>query len=402
MKFILPTIGSRGDVQPYIALASALQEAGDEAVVATHPCMRSLVESYGVQFAPVGPDIDIGLEAAAIQERSPNFIVGMMRVMKFSFGILENAHQDILALCKNADAVIVSHTAAGSIEVDKLNMPNISVTLHPQAINVIDPSEPLFKRIGGSLAGWGMSFFMSRPLDRIRKRLDVPPMGPEGITSNLLNLIPVSSHVIEPDPRWESRHKMTGYWFSEPPADWSLPQELTSFLENGEPPVVINLGAMALGGRAMQETVNLTIDGLQLSGLRAIIQGWDAVLAGAILPDRIMHVGSLPHTCFLPKAACFVHHGGFGSTAAAFQAGVPAVVIPHIIDQFIWGQKVFELGTGPKPIPRKKLTADGLASALKRTVNDRMMRSKAAELGENIRAERGLENSVRLIHRYLC
>lgn len=107
MKFILPTIGSRGDVQPYIALASALQEAGDEAVVATHPCMRSLVESYGVQFAPVGPDIDIGLEAAAIQERSPNFIVGMMRVMKFSFGILENAHQDILALCKNADAVIV-------------------------------------------------------------------------------------------------------------------------------------------------------------------------------------------------------------------------------------------------------------------------------------------------------
>ncbi len=402
MKFILPTIGSRGDVQPYIALASALQEAEHEAIVATHPCMRTLVESYQVNFAPIGPDIDIGMEAAASQERFPNFITGMIRVMRFSFDVLEKAHEDTIALCEGVDAVIVSHSAAGSIEADKLRLPKISVTLHPQAITAFDPSDPLFKRIVGSLAGWGMSYFMSRPLDRIRRRLGVPPMGPEGITSRLLNLIPVSPHVIEPDPRWESRHRMTGYWFSGPAADWSPPQELATFLEDGEPPVVINLGAMALDGRGMQETALLTIEALRQAGLRAIIQGWDAVLSGQKLPDQILHAGSLPHTYLLPKAAGFVHHGGFGSTAAAFQAGVPTVVIPHIIDQYIWGQKVFELGVGPKPIPRKKLTASGLASALNQVVKEQEMRNNAAQLGKTIRSETGLENAVRLIHQYLC
>lgn len=99
----------------------------------------------------------------------------------------------------------------------------------------------------------------------------------------------------------------------------------------------------------------------------------------------------------LGQASCFVHHGGFGSTAAAFQAGIPAVVIPHIIDQFIWGSKVYELGVGPRPIPRTKLTEDNLAAAFKEAVNSKEMQENSARLGELIRAENGLENAVHLI-----
>ncbi len=115
------------------------------------------------------------------------------------------------------------------------------------------------------------------------------------------------------------------------------------------------------------------------------------------LPEQIIHVGSIPHTYLLPRASCFVHHGGFGSTAAAFQAGIPAVVIPHIIDQFIWGIKVHELGVGPRPIPRAKLTGDNLAAAFKAAVNNKEMQAKATKLGELIRAESGLEIAVHLI-----
>jgi len=396
-RIILPSIGSRGDIQPYITLASALQHKGYEVTVATHPCMQEMVEFYEVPFKPVGPDVDIGLEAAAIRSRSFHFMVGMIRVMKFSFAMLEKIHEDLLNLSRQADLIIISHTAAGSMEADKLGLPAVSVTLHPQAIPTPDPEMQLSKKLIGSLTGWGMSFFMSRPLNKIRRQVGLPPMGPEGITSRLLNLIPVSPRVIEPDPRWEARHQMTGYWFSEPPGEWEPAAELQEFLENGKPPVVINLGAMALDGKDMQEAASITLEALNRTGLRAVIQGWDAVMKEQTLPGQIIHIGSVPHTYLLPRASCFVHHGGFGSTAAAFQAGVPAVVIPHIIDQFIWGSKVYELGVGPRPISRSRLTVKSLAAAFEEIAGNPAMQKKAADLGTKIRNENGLENAVRLI-----
>ncbi len=400
-RIILPSIGSRGDIQPYIALASALQDKGYEVTVATHPCMQEMVEFYKVPFKPVGPDVDIGLEAAAIRNRSFHFMVGMIRVMKFSFAMLEKTHEDLLSLSRQSDLIIISHTAAGSMEADKLGLPAVSVTLHPQAIPTLDPETPLSKKLISSLAGWGMGFFMSRPLNKIRRQVGLPPMGSEGITSRLLNLIPVSPRVIEPDPRWEARHQMTGYWFSEPPGEWDPAAELQEFLQSGKKPVVINLGAMALDGKDMRETASITLEALELTGLRAIIQGWDAVMKELNLPEQVIHVGSLPHTYLLPRASCFVHHGGFGSTAAAFQAGIPAVVIPHIIDQFIWGSKVYELGVGPRPITRSRLTAKNLAAAFEEVAGNPAMQEKAADMGRMIRSESGLENAVRLIEKFI-
>jgi len=160
---------------------------------------------------------------------------------------------------------------------------------------------------------------------------------------------------------------------------------------------VINLGAMALDGKDMQEAASITLEALDQTGLRAVIQGWDAVMKEQTLPGQILHTGSVPHTYLLPRVSCFVHHGGFGSTAAAFQAGIPAVVIPHIIDQFIWGSKVYELGVGPRPIPRSRLTAKNLAAAFEEVAGNPAMQNKAADLGTKIRSESGLENAVRLI-----
>ncbi len=399
--FLIPTIGTRGDVQPYIALASRLEEAGHTAIVASHPCMRSLVDSYDVRFAPIGPDIVIGEEAARIRANAPHWMIGFMRVMKFTFRMLEDSHEDLLTLCRSADVVIVSHSAAGSIEADQLNMPKISVTLFPQAIPVKDADEPFFKRMIGAVAGWGMGLMMSRPLNQIRKNFGLPPMGDEGITSKLLNLVPISPHIIPPDPRWEPRHQMTGYWFAQPPEDWQSPRDLVDFIEAGEPPVVISLGAMAMGEADSLETAQLALEAIQQAGVRAIIQGWHSAMKTLDLPDEVYPAGSIPHTWLLPRASCFVHHGGFGSTAAAFRAGIPALVIPHIIDQFIWGQKVHELGVSPEPIPRAKLTVDNFARALEEAARDETCHEKAADLGEKIRAEKGLANAIYLIDKKL-
>jgi sterol 3beta-glucosyltransferase len=400
MKIILPTIGTRGDVQPYIALALGLQKAGHDVTLATHPCMRGLVESYGVDFAPMGPDIDIGHEAAMIRANAPHFMIGFMRVMKFSFAMLEQSHSGLLETCRGKDLVIVSHSAAGSMEADKLGLPTVSVTLMPEAIPVKDPKDSFLKRALMGLAGAGMGLMMTRPLDQIRKRVGLPPMGPTGITSPTLNLIPLSPQISPPNPLWEPRHRLTGYWFAPAPETWTPPDDLIAFLEAGEPPVVVSLGAMALSGEDALQSAQIALAAIQQAGVRAVIQGWDDAMKQLPLPSNVFHAGSVPHDWLLPRASGLVHHGGFGTTASGFRAGIPTLVIPHIIDQFIWGGKVEQLGVGPQPIPRPKLKAENMAEAL-RALQAPDMRRKAADLGTAIRAEPdGVTEAVRLIEQH--
>jgi UDP:flavonoid glycosyltransferase YjiC (YdhE family) len=397
MRIILPAIGTRGDVQPYIALALGLLKAGHRVTLATHPIMRGLVDSYGVAFAPMGPDIDIGHEAAAIRANAPHFMVGFMRVMKFSFSMLEQSHASLLDICRGADLVIVSHSAAGRMEADKLGLPTVSVTLMPEAIPVKDPKGSFLKRAFMGLAGAGMGLLMTRPIDQIRKRAGLPPMGPTGITSECLNLIPLSPQIVTPNPLWESRHHLTGYWFAAAPETWTPPADLVAFLEMGEPPVVVSLGAMALGGEDALKTAQITLAAVQQAGVRAVIQGWDQAMEQLSIPAHVFHAGSVPHDWLLPRASALVHHGGFGTTASGFRTGCPMLVIPHIIDQFIWGNKVVQLGVGPQPISRSKLKVDNLTAAL-RQMQSPEMRLKAADLGAAIRAEPdGVKEAVRLI-----
>ena len=397
MNIVIPTIGTRGDVQPYIALALGLQKAGHDVTLATHPCMRGLVEAYGVPFAPMGPDIDIGHEAAMIRANAPHFMIGFMRVMRFTFAMLEQSHSGLVETCRGKDLVIVSHSAAGSMEADQLGLPTVSVTLMAEAIPVKDPRDSFIKCALMGLAGAGMGLMMTRPLDQIRKRVGLPPMGPTGITSPTLNLIPLSPQISPPNPLWEPRHRLTGYWFAPAPETWTPPDDLDAFLEAGEPPVVVSLGAMALSGEDALQGAQIALAAVKQAGIRAVIQGWDEAMKQLPIPSNVLHAGSIPHDWLLPRAGGLVHHGGFGTTAAGFRAGIPMLVIPHIIDQFIWGNKVAQLGVGLRPIPRPKLTAENMAEAL-RALQTPDMRCKAADLGAAIRAEPdGVAEAVRLI-----
>ncbi len=396
MKIVIPTIGSRGDVQPYIALALGLIGAGHTVAVVSHPAMRGLVESYGVPFAPMGPDIDIGRETAIIRGKSPNWMIGFARVMRFSFAMLERSHADLLELSRHVDLVVVSHSAAGSMEADQLRLPTVSVTLLPQAIPVNNPKDGFLKRGLMKIAGAAMGFMMTRPLNQVRKRAGLLPMGPTGISSPTLNLIPLSPSVSPPNPLWEPRHQMTGYWFAPSPQNWNPPEDLMRFLEAGAPPIVVSLGAMAISGEDALEAARITLKAVKQSGVRAIIQGWDEPMKRLAIPPTVFHAGSIPHDWLLPRASGLVHHGGFGTTAAGFRAGIPSLVIPHIIDQFIWGQKVAELGVGPKPVSRARLKPQTMSDALIQMRSPEMLR-KAAALGEKIRRENGVSVAVQLI-----
>ena len=195
---------------------------------------------------------------------------------------------------------------------------------------------------------------------------------------------------------------MTGYWFSPEPENWIPPEALVEFLDTGEKPVVVSLGAMSLSKHDANPMVELMLGAASLSKCRMIIQGWETAIANITLPENVIGVGSVPHGWLLPRCAAIVHHGGFGTTAAGFRAGIPQIVIPHIIDQFVWGNLVAQKKLGPKPISRKKLSEENLSVAIRSTLDDQAMRDNASAVGGLVRAEDGVGNAVRFIQELLA
>jgi sterol 3beta-glucosyltransferase len=205
-----------------------------------------------------------------------------------------------------------------------------------------------------------------------------------------------SPSVIPKPSDWQNTH-VTGYWFLDEASDWTPPAALLDFLQTGSLPVYVGFGSM--GSRNPEQTADLVLKAIALTGQRAILQsGWGG-LSKADLPDTVLMVDSIPHSWLFPRVAAVVHHGGAGTTAAGLRAGVPTIVIPFFGDQPFWGRRVAELGVGLAPISRQQLTAERLAEAIHQAVTDRLMRQRAAELGAKIQAEDGLANAVAIVHK---
>jgi len=208
----------------------------------------------------------------------------------------------------------------------------------------------------------------------------------------------VSEHVIPRPADWPKDAHLTGYWILEPNASWQPSPELVQFLEAGPPPVYIGFGSMA--GKEPEAKARIVIEALAKAGQRGIIaSGWGGLQASD-LPDSIYMIDEAPHHWLFPRVSTVVHHGGAGTTAAGLYAGKPSIICPFIADQPFWGQRVHALGVGPAPIAQGKLTADNLAAAIQTATSDENMRSKAAALGEKLRAEDGVANTVRLVGQY--
>jgi UDP:flavonoid glycosyltransferase YjiC (YdhE family) len=204
-----------------------------------------------------------------------------------------------------------------------------------------------------------------------------------------------SPAVIPPAPDWGDRVRVTGYWFLEPPADWTPPPALEEFLQAGPPPVYVGFGSMS--SRKPEETAELVFAALKQAGQRAILlSGWSGLRA-ADVPPGVFMVESVPFQWLFPRMAAVVHHGGAGTTAAGLRAGVPSIVVPFFGDQPFWGRRVYDLGAGPRPIPRRQLTVERLALALRTAVTDESIRGHAAALGAKIRTEDGPRAAVEII-----
>lgn len=397
-KIAMFTMGTRGDVQPYIFLSKELIRNGYDVTLGSHPCWKKLIVESGISFEPIGPDIDIEKEAAVIRGKNANPVLSMLKTMNFVFRIIQDSTHEIYQVCEGKDLIIVSHSQMGATEAEVLGIPTVNVTLQKEMIGEkLKPQTFMDKLIGGMIAKQ-----VAKPYNKIRKVYGLKAVkSADEIMSKKLNLIPISRYVLERNPYWEEKNVLTGYWY-ENDQEFVPGEELQKFLEAGDAPVILALGAMSFEDESEKEKLDLFVNAFRKSGYRAIIQGFQKTIQNYELPETMIACGGVPHSWLFQQGKFVIHHCGFGTSAATMIWGIPSIPIPHVLDQMGFADQLYDKNVATKPIKAKDLSEQSIIDAIKE-MNDTYEEKKtnALILSQKIQSEGGVAEAVRLIEK-LC
>ncbi|EMD25381.1 glycosyltransferase [Amycolatopsis azurea] len=395
--------GSRGDVQPCIALGRGLD--GDRVRVLAAERFRTLVTGHGLEFAPLSADpgeilgSDGGREWTEGGRNPATFLRGLRGALT---PVLERLLADVHKGASGADLVLAPTLGfLGAHLGASLGVPDVE--LHYQ------PSVPT-RRFAHPLLPWAakagpcgrrLSFHavdavawqVLRPeVNRWRgAELGLPAAGWRGPCRTETPVLCGFSDAVVPRPEdWPDRIHVTGYWFLDAPAAWRPDPRLRDFLASGPPPVYVGFGSMRPSeAERTFAAVRTALRRVGLRGLLATDTGSD--------DDDLLTIRDVPHEWLFPRTAAVVHHGGAGTTAAALRAGVPALVCPVFSDQPYWGERVFRLGAGPRPLPLRELTADALTARLLELSGNLLFRRGAQYVGARLREEDGVARACEVL-----
>jgi sterol 3beta-glucosyltransferase len=409
MRIAVLAFDTLGGIQPYIALSHGLTDAGHDVTMVTPASFAVLVTSHGVKHVATTGDTEAGTrQAAGVAEMSSRNRNRFMREqMRSSLGPTTN---DVLAVARNADVLLggVGGSITGRPVAELLEIPWVDAHLQPLGpptdafpgtlVSQLPAwSGGLGRRVSHQLTNAALQTMFGAPQRQVRAYLNLPRK-PRPRRQDMPAIYGFSPLVVPQPSEWGPTRKVTGYWTLPAQPGWLPPQDLVDFITAGPPPVCIGFGSMA--SRDPEALTELVIDAVRAAGVRAVLlSGWGGLANQA--GDDILVAEQAPHDWLYPQMAAVVHHGGAGTTGAALQAGIPAVVVPFAVDQPFWGSRVAALGVGPTPIPRKRLTAHKLAHALRATVADHAMNSRAAQLSNQIRTEDGVGEAVRHLAHHL-
>jgi sterol 3beta-glucosyltransferase len=391
MRVTIIAIGSRGDVQPYVALGRGLAAAGHDVRVATHAPFRELVCEHGLEFAAVaegalsrGGETRSGRAWARHGSRLMPHWVGMLRD---GASVARQRLADCWGATEGADAIVVSvlGTLPGLQMATARGLPMVRAYYAPRG---------RVARASVRQALW----LCARPwVNRARRAaLGLPSLGlgePFGaLDAARVPLLYGYSPLVAPA---DGPGEATGYWLLA--SAWEPDDELRTFLEAGDPPVLVTFGN--LSDAAPERTTALLLDAIARAGCRALLIRGPHLAPGAELPPTALAIDPAPYDRLFPRVAAVVHHGGAGTTAYALHAGVPSVVVPRIADQPFWAGRVSALGVGPAPIPRRELSAERLAAAIHAATSDAGIRARAAALADGLAREDGVGAAVEAFDR---
>lgn len=371
MNITLVTVGTRGDVQPMVALGQTLQQRGHTITLAAPPDCREWVTGQGINFAPVGSDMKQWLHSnPAALSGKPAAAIAAAR--EFFARQLPLQAQDIEAACQGADAMVwAGLSLAAPVVAHRLKLPLLGVCFSTGVLP--SPSgqhaPPSARRHGLprwiNRVQWAMHSFVSnriagKPLNALRAQAGLPPVKLRDVLMQGQFFLAVDPELFPRDPAWGPNIRSGQFIFHDDPRP--LDPELEAWLNEGEPPVYVGFGSMSGPGTA--HIGSIVHEALAATGRRCLISAGWAGLGTQGLPAHWRVVGDVAHPALFPRMAAVVHHGGSGTTANALRAGVPQVLLPLIMDQYHHAHRLWKAGLTPQPVPMEKITAPQLASAI--------------------------------------
>lgn len=396
------TIGSRGDVQPYIALCKGLLAEGHKPKIATHAEFEPWIRSHGIDFALVDGD---PAELMRICVENGMFTYSFLREATSKFrGWIDDLLSSSWASCQGSDVLIESPSAMAGIHIAEalripyfrgFTMPWSRTRAYPHAFAVPET------RMGGAYNYITYVMFDTIFWKAIAGQVNRWRNNELGLKATTLdkmqqNKVPFlynySPSVVPPPLDYPDWIRITGYWFLNEGSDWTPPTELSAFIErartDGKKLVYIGFGSIVVSDpAALTRTV---IESVQKADVRCILsKGWSDRLGDPSsqkveipLPSDIYQIHSAPHDWLFSQIDAAAHHGGAGTTGASLRAGIPTIIKPFFGDQFFFGSRVEDLGVG---ICMKKLNVSVFARALWEATHSERMIIKARDLGVQIR-----------------
>jgi len=355
MRALLSTIGSRGDVQPLVALATELRALGQEVRMCAPPDFREWIESLGIAVTPIGPEV----RQTATSRPSPSQAAAPPspeQRRQVGDATVATQFETITAAASGCDIVVAAtalQVAARSV-AEKIGVPYVFVAYSPNVLpsthHAPSPLPPLPGQTATATSDnrvlWArdserFNDLFAAPLNAHRASLGLAPVS--DVRSHMLGDVPwlAADLVLAPWPDPADHSVLqTGAWIlaDERP----LPRELETFLANSEPPVFFGFGSM----RTPDDLSQVMMNAARAHGRRAVVsRGWAELTPADNAPD-CLSVGEVNFQALFTRVAAVVHHGGAGTTTIAALAGAPQVVVPQIYDQHYWAQRIHDLGIG--------------------------------------------------------
>jgi UDP:flavonoid glycosyltransferase YjiC (YdhE family) len=409
LRVAVLTVGSRGDVEPYLGLGVALVTAGHRVTVAASAAFEGLVRRAGLDPFLVEPDprlVSVRGEPARWLPASASAGAIRLHLASRAGSSLGAAYSGYLEASRDADVVLypawlapVARTIAETRSC--LALPAYLAPIHPTRA-FPSPFLPIPSHTGWNrLSHWAAVGLWRTALDGApnawrSRSLGLPPAPIELLPpAGEACLYGFCRSLLSAPPDWPPGAVVTGPWWLDAPDRWRPPEDLDRFLRAPGKVVFLGFGSML---DAHPSRLNSVVEAaLTRLGCRAVLLAGPAgQLDLSSSPHRIT-VQDIPLEWLFRRVDAIVHHGGAGTAAQAARAGKPSVVVPFFGDQFFWGQRIHLAGGGPRPIPRRALTSERLASAIQETLDDPRSAEQAARLGAQVRAETGLSTAVRLI-----
>ncbi|KAL5069713.1 hypothetical protein RYX36_020600 [Vicia faba] len=418
LQIVILVVGTRGDVQPFVAIAKRLQEYGHRVRLATHANFKTFVRSAGVNFHPLGGDPRV---LAGYMARNKGLIPSGTTEISIQRKQLKAIIDSLLPACTapdsetgipfTAQAIIANPPAYGHVHVaEALGVPiHIFFTMpwtptyafpHPLARVPQGAGYWLSYIIVDLLIWWGMRGIIN---DFRKRTLKLPPIAYFSMYRGSISHLPTaymwSPHLVPKPNDWGSLVDVVGYCFLRLGSKYQPREDFVQWIKKGPPPLYFGFGSMPLEDPKL--TTDVILEALKETEQRGIIdRGWGNLGNLAEISDDVFLLEECPHDWLFPQCSAVVHHGGAGTTATGLKAGCPTTIVPFFGDQFFWGDRIHQKELGPEPIPIYELNVENLSNAIKFMLQPEV-KSRAMEVAKLIENEDGVAAAVDAFHRQL-